>query len=79
MISTVTTSTVTILTTSAIAGSLALVGILVLIALLVQKELTTATDGSRFHQLSKILNIGILPFMIAFILIVVFKVIETLN
>ena len=78
MISTV-TSTVNILTTSAIAGSLALVGVLVLIALLVQKELTTASDGSRFHQLSRILNIGILPFMIAFILIVVFKVIEALN
>ena len=78
MISTV-TSTVTILTTSAIAGSLALVGVLVLIALLVQKELTTASDGSRFHQLSRILNIGILPFMIAFILIVVFKVLEALN
>ena len=78
MISTV-TSSVTILTTSAIAGSLALVGVLVLIALLVQKELTTASADSRFHQLGKTLNIGILPFLIAFILIVVFKVIEALN
>ena len=78
MISTV-TSTVTILTTSGIAGSLALVGIFVLIALLVQKELTTASDNSRFHQLSKILTIGIVPFLIAFLLIVVFKVIEALN
>jgi len=79
MISTVTTSTVTILTTSAIAGSLALVGVLVLIALLVQKELTTSSGNSRWLQLGKILNIGILPFMIAFVLIVVFKVIEALN
>ncbi|MFN2237391.1 MAG: hypothetical protein ACK2U1_24430 [Anaerolineales bacterium] len=79
MISTVTTSTVTILTTSAIAGSLALVGVLVLITLLVQKELTTSSGNSRWLQLGKILNIGILPFMIAFVLIVVFKVIEALN
>ena len=79
MISTVTTSTVTILTTSAIAGSLALIGVLVLIALLVQKELTTSSGNSRWLQLGKILNIGILPFMIAFVLIVVFKVIEALN
>ena len=79
MISTVTTSTITILTTSAIAGSLALVGVLVLIALLVQKEVISASTDSRFHKLSRIVNIGILPFLIAFVLIVVFKVIEALN
>lgn len=78
MISTV-TSTVTSLTTSAIAGSSALVGVYVLIALPIHKEITNAPDGSRFNQLSKIMNISMLPFMIAFILIVVFKVIEALN
>jgi hypothetical protein len=79
MISTVTTSTVTILTTSTIAGSLALVGVFVLIALLVQKELTTTSGDSRWLQLGKIVNIGIVPFLIAFVLIVIFKVIEALN
>ena len=79
MISTVTTSTVTILTTSAIAGSLALIGILVLIVLLVQKELTTVSNNSRIKQLNRVVNIGILPFLIAFVLIVIFKVIEVLN
>jgi hypothetical protein len=79
LISTVTTSTATILTTSAIAGSLAMVGVLVLIALLVQKELTAPSGDSRIHQLNRILNIGILPLMIAFIMIVVFKVLEALN
>jgi len=78
MISTVTTSTVTILTASGIAGSLALVGVFVLITLLVQKELATASANNRLHQLSRVLNIGIVPFMIAFILIVIFKVIEAL-
>ena len=79
MISTVTTSTISILTTTAIAGSFALIGILVLIASLVQKELATASADSRLHQLSRLLNIGILPLMITFVLIVIFKVIETLN
>jgi hypothetical protein len=72
-------STVTSLNTSTIAGSSALVGVFVLIALPIHKEITTAPDGSRFHQLSKTMNNGILPFMIAFILIVVFNVIEALN
>ena len=67
------------MTTSAIAGSSALVGVYVLIALPIHKEITTAPDGSCFHQLSKIMNISILPFMIAFILIVVFKVVEPIN
>ncbi len=79
MISTVTSSTVTILTTSAIAGTLGLVGILVLITLLVQKELTTASTNSRLNQLGRVVNIGILPFLIAFVLIVYFKVIEALK
>jgi t-SNARE complex subunit (syntaxin) len=56
-----------------------MVGVLVLIALLVQKELTAPSGDSRIHQLNRILNIGILPLMIAFIMIVVFKVLEALN
>ena len=79
MISTVTTSTVTILSTSAIAGTLALVGVLVLIALLVQKEIASASGESRWNQLGKLLNIGIFPLLIAFLMIVVIKVIQALN
>jgi len=79
MISTITTSTVTILTSSAIAGTLALVGIFVLISLLVQKELTTNSTNSRLIQLGRVVNIGILPLLIAFILVVVFRVIEIIN
>jgi|APFre7841882724_1041349.scaffolds.fasta_scaffold346777_1 hypothetical protein len=79
MISTVTTSTVSILTTAALAGSLALIGILLLISLLIQKELATASADSRLHRLSQALNIGIAPLLIAFALIVVFKVAEVLK
>jgi hypothetical protein len=79
MISTVTTSTVTILTVAGIAGSLALIGILVLISLLVQKEMATAAPSTRLQRLSRALNIGILPLLIAFGLIVIFKVLEVLK
>jgi hypothetical protein len=67
------------LTAPAIAGSLGVIGILVLVTMLVQKELATASADSRLHQLSRLLNIAILPLMFGFILIVIFKVIEALN
>lgn len=79
MISTVTTSTITTVTTAALAGSVALIGILVLFALVVQKEVTTASSSSRLHSLSKALNIGIIPLLIAFVLLVIARVAEVLK
>ena len=79
MISTVTTTTVSILTTPAIAGSLALIAILLLFALLLQKEVATASADSRLRQLSRVLNISIVPLLFAFIMIVIYKVAEVLN
>lgn len=79
MISTVTTSTVTTVTTVAIAGSVALIGIIILFGLLVQKEVTTATNAERMAQLGKALNIAIFPLLIAFIMIVITKVAQVLK
>jgi hypothetical protein len=79
MISTVTTSTVSILTTPAMAGSLGLIAILILFALLLQKEVATASPDSRLRQLSRVLNMSIVPLVLAFILIVVYRVAEVLN
>ena len=79
MISTVTSSTIETITSSAITGSLALVGVLILIALLIQKELATAASDPRWKQLGQLLDIGILPLLIAFVLLVAFKTIEMLN
>jgi hypothetical protein len=76
MISTVTTSTVSTVT---LAGSFALIGILILLGLLIQKELSSATTSSRFKKLDKVLNIGIAPLLIVFILVVVTKVVEVLK
>jgi hypothetical protein len=79
MISTVTTSTVSTVTTAAIAGSVMLVGIFVLFALLLQKEVTSSATGNRMKRLGQALNVGIIPMLIAFILIVVTKVVGILR
>ena len=74
MISTVTTSTVSTITTAAIAGSLALVAVLVLLFLLIQKEVASSANGTRFKTLSRVLNIGIVPLLMAFVIVVVVQV-----
>jgi hypothetical protein len=79
MISTVTTTAVSLLSSSANAGSFALIGMLVLVALLIQKELVSTSDDSRLRRLSRVMNVGILPLLLAFILIVSFKIVEALN
>jgi hypothetical protein len=79
MISTVTTTTVSTVTTLALAGSLALICALTLVVMLIQKELTTAAESRLSRTLGRALNVGIVPLLIAFVLIVVVRVIETLK
>ena len=79
MISTVTDSTVSILTNAGVTGSLALIAILVLISLLIQKELATAAAGSRLERLNRTLNIGLVPLLFAFILIVALRIADVLK
>jgi hypothetical protein len=79
MISTITNTTITILSDTALTSSLALIGILLLISLLIQKEMSTAAAGSRLERLNQALNIGIIPLLIAFILIVIFRIAEVLR
>jgi hypothetical protein len=74
MISTITSSTVSTITTAALAGSLALMGVLVLLSLLIQKELTGSNSNGRLLRLNKALQIGIVPLLVAFIVIVITKV-----
>ena len=79
MISPVTTSTVSPMMTEPLAGSLALIGMLVLLALLIQKELFNSAGGSRYQLLGKVLNIGIAPLTIVFILFVITRLVEVLR
>ncbi|MGD2027627.1 MAG: hypothetical protein PVI99_07410 [Anaerolineales bacterium] len=79
MISTITTSTISTITTAGLAGSFAFIGVVVLLALLIQKEVASGSASPRLKRLSKVLNISIVPMLIAFILIVIFRVSEVLN
>jgi hypothetical protein len=79
MISTVTTSTISTVTSAAMAGSLALISILILLALLIQKEVALSAESSRFQRLNRMINFGIAPLLIAFILVVAVKVYEVLR
>jgi hypothetical protein len=79
MISTVTTTTVSTVATAAFAGALALVAVVTLLVLLIQKELTVASDGPFARVFGKVLNVGIVPLLLAFILIVGVKVMEVLR
>ena len=79
MISTVTTTTVSTVTSLALAGSLALVCIITLVALLIQKELMTPAESRLARVLSRALNIGIVPLLITFVLIVAVRMAEALK
>ena len=77
MVSTVTTATA--VTVTAIASSLVLIGICTLLALLIQKELLAGSERRFAHALRRVLNIGIVPLLLAFALIVIIKVAEALR
>ena len=86
MISTVTSTTVSTITSSAssvttgtLAASLALVSVIVLFVLLVQKELVTAADTSRFRALGRTLDVAVVPLLMGFVMIVVTRVAEALR
>mgnify|MGYP001274096496 FL=1 len=79
MISTVTTATISTVTTVTIAGSLALVSVLTLLGLLLQKELTTASDSRLARALGRALTIGIIPLLMAFLMIAAFRIYHVLK
>ena len=78
MITSVTTTVVSIVSTVSLAGPLALVGILTLLALLVQKELSTTSRQRAVLVLSRILDIGIIPLWLVFVVIVLIKIADAL-
>lgn len=84
MISTVTTSTVSTITTatatlSGLTGALALVAVVTLLVLLVQKEIVSSRKDGWHREFSKALNIGIVPMVIAFSMILVSRVADAVR
>ncbi|NIS82970.1 MAG: hypothetical protein GTO14_22845 [Anaerolineales bacterium] len=78
MVSTVTT-TVTTIAMQANGPALALAGVLLLIGLLVTKELAESKEGLIASRLARVVNIGILPLLFVFALIVISKIQLALN
>ena len=78
MISTVTT-TVTTVATLAAGATLGALSTLLLIFLLATKEVVTADRRQIFKAFGKSLDIGILPLLIVFMLIVAFKILEVMG
>jgi hypothetical protein len=79
MISTVTTSTVAIAMSATIAGSVALICIIFLLLLFAQKEFITPAEDNRYRNMEKLLNISILPLFIAFITIVITRIVSVFH
>lgn len=79
MISTVTTSTVTTVSLAAFGTSLAIVGVIFLLNLLVQKELVSCKNSKRAQLLGRALNIGIVPLFFAFLMLVVYRLLEVVR
>ena len=71
MISTVTTTTVT---ATYMATSLGVILTVTLLALLIQKELSSASETPRFKALGAVLNVAIVPLLLGFAFIVAVKV-----
>jgi len=78
MVSTVTVTTVTTIAAMGFAASLSVFGVILLIGFLTSKELLSASNGVRKKLLARSLNIGIIPLLISFVVIVGLKVVEIL-
>ena len=81
MISTVTTSTITTVSTIAALGltaTISAVAVITLIAFLTTKQLAGASPSLSSQLTAKFLNVGILPMIMAFAVIVAVKIAEVL-
>lgn len=80
MISTVVTSTVTTVTALGVSAALGVGALILAIIFLITKELTAqAKEGSRARRLSKFINVGIVPLMMVFLVIVSIKIMQALG
>ena len=70
------TTTITTTVTIGMTAALGVIVTLMLIALLVVKELATGTPGDRVVHWARVLNIGIIPLVMAFVVIAAVKLVE---
>ena len=75
----VTPDTVFTLMVTTFAGTTAIVGVVVLVVLLILKELTISPANKVSRRRWQVLNIGIIPLLIAFVLIVIYRLVDILK
>ena len=78
MTTTVTTVTVTTVSNLGVAAGLGLITTLALIGILIAKEITAALPGQVSVRWGRTVNIGMIPLLIAFAVIVVVKLLQVL-
>lgn len=79
MISTVTVTTVSTITTIAglgMAAALSIAAIVTLISLLMTKEFVSVRADGSWQRIGKFLNVGIVPLLMAFTVVVILAIIE---
>ena len=79
MISIITSSTVSTVTTFALAASLGLIAAIALLIFLVQKEIAVSISDSRAKVFGRFLNIAIVPLFLVFLFLVAVKLVEALH
>lgn len=77
MITTVTTTTTTTVTTIT-AASLALIAVITLILLLINKEVFASSTNEQIRRVSKVLNIAVIPLLIACAVTAVVNILKVL-
>ncbi|NDJ60131.1 MAG: hypothetical protein GYB67_03350 [Chloroflexi bacterium] len=78
MSSTVTTSTVSTVTTMLSYGTLGLIVAVTLLSLLIKKEVLAASTHPLSVTLRRLLNVAIVPLLIAFVLLVGYSLFESI-
>jgi hypothetical protein len=79
MASSITVTTATVILGAGYTTSIGILCVILLIGFLTSKELLNASGGERQKLLARSLNIGIIPLLISFLVIVCLKVVEILT
>jgi hypothetical protein len=79
MASTITVTAVNSLAAMDLSTSISIFCTIFLTCLLILKQLLNSTEGARKKQIARLLDIGIIPLLLTFIIIMAFEVVEILS
>ncbi len=79
MITTVTTSTITTVAAMGLAAGITIAAVICLIIFLATKELAGAGVSVSSKRMAKFLNVGIIPLVFAFLVVLTVKITEVLS